>query len=203
MTSPKRDLSALRGGLSGLRQPAHPPAAPPPIPQQQPATREPTTREPEDREPDDRGAAAPGAPVTEPSSRPQRSGRKPAKATAPAPAPGKKPVPVYLAAGTKTQLEQLARAEAITLAEWVLDRLDEYYDELGEVFRPAPTRRSPLPPRQRIVRPRSEASSTVQLRLTSDELAAIEKLRAQLEVPSRSALLARVIELGVERGGRR
>jgi hypothetical protein len=40
----------------------------------------------------------------------------------------------------------------------------------------------------------------VQLRLTSDEIAAIEKLRAQLEVPSRSALLARVVELGVERG---
>jgi hypothetical protein len=42
----------------------------------------------------------------------------------------------------------------------------------------------------------------VQLRLTSEELAAIEKLRDELGVPSRSALLARVIELGVERGSR-
>lgn len=204
MTSPKRDLSALRGGLSGLRQPAPPttpaPSTPPPptpqVPEQQPRS------EPDDeREPVDRGAAAPGAAPVEPSSRPQRAGRKPAKpAAAAASAPGKKPIPVYLAAVTKTQLEQLARAEGITLAEWVLDRLDAFYDELGEVFRPAPTRRSPLPPRQRIVRPRSEASSTVQLRLTSDEIEAIEKLRAQLGVPSRSALLARVIELGVERG---
>lgn len=84
----------------------------------------------------------------------------------------------------------------------MLDRLDEFYDELGEVFRPAPARRSPLPQRPRIVRPRGEASTTVQLRLTGEELATIEKLRAQLEVPSRSALLARVIELGVERGAR-
>jgi hypothetical protein len=84
----------------------------------------------------------------------------------------------------------------------VLDRLDEFYDELGEVFRPAPARRSPLPARARIIRPRGEASTTVQLRLTGEELTTIEKLRAQLAVPSRSALLARVIELGVERGDR-
>jgi hypothetical protein len=197
MTSPKRDLSALRGGLSGLRQPAPPKPAPPPAtPDQQPPDRAP---DPGPAPADHGAAAAPSAPVVEPA-RP-RSGRKPAKPT-PAPAPGKRPIPVYLAAGTKAQLEQLARAEDITLAEWVLDRLDEFYDELGEVFRPAPTRRSPLPPRPRIVRPRGEASTTVQLRLTGEELAAIEKLRAQLVVPSRSALLARVIELGVERGGR-
>jgi hypothetical protein len=216
MTGPQRDLSALRGGLSGLRQPAQPNPTPPAVPTRPPADHEPADHEPADhepadhepagresanREPTDRGAAAaPRAAATEPSSRSSRSGRKPAKPPAPAAAPGKRPIPVYLAAGTKTRLEQLARAEDATLAEWVLDRLDEFYDELGEVFRPAPARRSPLPPRQRIVRPRGEASTTVQLRLTDDEVAAIEKLRAQLEVPSRSALLARVIELGVERG---
>jgi hypothetical protein len=203
MTSPKRDLSALRGGLSGLRQPAPPKPAPSPVPDQRPPDPAP------DPAPADHGAAAapsPAAPAetAEPAApepaRP-RSGRKPAKPVS-APAAGKRPIPVYLAAATKTQLEQLARAEDITLAEWVLDRLDEFYDELGEVFRPAPTRRSPLPPRPRIVRPRGEASTTVQLRLTGEELAAIEKLRTQLVVPSRSALLARVIELGVERAGR-
>lgn len=200
MTSPKRDLSALRGGLSGLRQPAPPKPAPPPVPDQQAPGRTP------DPAPADHGAAAaPGAPTPAPTpetepTRP-RSGRRPAK-PASAAAAGKRPIPVYLAAGTKAQLEQLARAADVTLAEWVLDRLDEFYDELGEVFRPAPTRRSPLPPRSRIVRPRGEASTTVQLRLTGEELAAIEKLRAQLAVPSRSALLARVIELGVERGDR-
>jgi hypothetical protein len=199
MTSPQRDLSALRGGLSGLRQPAPPTPARPPASEQQPA--EPA---PEPAPADHGAAAAPGAsptPAAEPA-RP-RSGRKPAKpasAAAAAPAAGKRPIPVYLTAATKAQLEQLARAADLTLAEWVLDRLDEFYDELGEVFRPAPTRRSPLPPRPRIVRPRGEASTTVQLRLTGEELAAIEKLRAQLEVPSRSALLARVIELGSERG---
>jgi hypothetical protein len=199
MTSPKRDLSALRGGLSGLRQPAPPKPAPPPVPDQQPPGPTP------DPAPADHGAAAaPSTAVPEPATpepaRP-RSGRKPAKPTS-APAAGKRPIPVYLAAGTKAQLEQLARAEDITLAEWVLDRLDEFYDELGEVFQPAPTRRSPLPPRPRIARSRGEASTTVQLRLTGEELAAIEKLRTQLTVPSRSALLARVIELGVERAGR-
>jgi hypothetical protein len=138
--------------------------------------------------------------AAEPAAR-SRSARKTAKA-APAPAAGKRPIPVYLPAGTKAQLEQSARAEDITLAEWVLDRLDEFYDELGEVFRQAPTRRSPLPPRPRIIRPRGEVSTTVQLRLTGEELATIEKLRAELAVPSRSALLARVIELGVERADR-
>lgn len=202
MTGPQRDLSALRGGLSGLRQPT--PPKPAPIPEQQPGDRGPTDREPTDREPTDhrptdRGAAdAGGTPLAEPPSRSQRSGRRPTKPAA-APAAGKRPIPVYLPAGTKSQLEQLAHAADTTLTEWVLDRLDEFYDELGEAFRPVPTRRSPLPPRQRLVRPRGEASTTVQLRLTSDEIAAIEKLRAQLEVPSRSALLARVVELGVER----
>jgi hypothetical protein len=200
MTGPKRDLSALRGGLSGLRQPVPPAPVAQPAPDQQPPERTPAPA------PADHGAAtAPGAPTPEPApatepTRP-RSGRKPAK-PASASAAGKRPIPVYLAAGAKAQLEQLARAADLTLAEWVLDRLDEYYDELGEVFRPAPARRSPLPQRPRIVRPRGEASTTVQLRLTGEELAAIEKLRAQLEVPSRSALLARVIELGVERGAR-
>jgi hypothetical protein len=200
MTSPQRDLSALRGGLSGLRQPAPPQQSAPQQSAPQPA---PDQRPPE-RAPADHGAAAaPDAPTPTPEAEPTRprSGRKPAKPVSTA-AAGKRPIPVYLAAGTKAQLEQLARAADVTLAEWVLDRLDEFYDDLGEVFRPAPTRRSPLPPRSRIVRPRGEASTTVQLRLTGEELAAIEKLRAQLEVPSRSALLARVIELGVERGDR-
>jgi hypothetical protein len=189
MSGPQRDLSALRGGLTGLRQPA--PATPAPVAEQQPSERPPAQR----------GAAdAPDAPVADPQARSQRGGRKPAKPSAAAPAAGKRPIPVYLPAETKSQLEQLARAADTTLTEWVLDRLDEFYDELGEAFRPAPTRRSPLPPRQRPVRPRGGASTTVQLRLTGDEIAAIEKLRAQLEVPSRSALLARVVELGVERG---
>jgi hypothetical protein len=189
VTGPQRDLSALRGGLSGLRQPV--PPKPAPVPEQRPT----------EHPPAERGVAeAPETPVAEPPARSQRSGRRPAKPAAAAPAPGKRPIPVYLPAGTKSRLEQLARAADTTLTEWVLDRLDEFYDELGEAFRPAPTRRSPLPPRQRLVRPRGEASTTVQLRLTGDEIAAIEKLRAQLEVPSRSALLARVVELGVERG---
>lgn len=198
MTSPKRDLSALRGGLSGLRQPAPPKPIAQPAPDQQAPE-----RAPEPASADHGAAAAPGAPAPTPAAEAtrSRSGRRPAK-PASAPAAGKRPIPVYLAAGTKAQLEQLARAEDSTLAEWVLDRLDEFYDELGEVFRPAPARRSPLPQRPRIVRPRGEASTTVQLRLTGEEVAAIEKLRAQLEVPSRSALLARVIELGVERGAR-
>jgi hypothetical protein len=199
MTGPQRDLSALRGGLSGLRQPA--PPKPAPVPEQQTTERPPIERPPiESGAAEDTGTPVAETPVTEAPARSQRSGRRPAKAAAPAPAPGKRPIPVYLPAGTKSQLEQLARAADITLTEWVLDRLDEFYDELGEAFRPVPTRRSPLPPRQRLVRPRGEASTTVQLRLTNDEIAAIEKLRAQLEVPSRSALLARVVELGVERG---
>ena len=209
MTSPQRDLSALRGGLSGLRQPAPPKPASPPAPDQQPPERRPSERAPEPAPAGHDVATAPSAPIPAPSpaAEPtrQRSARKPAKAaSAPAaePAAGKRPIPVYLTAATKAQLEQLAHTADLTLAEWVLDRLDEFYDELGEVFRPAPARRSPLPPRPRIVRPRGEASTTVQLRLTGEELAAIEKLRAQLEVPSRSALLARVIELGVERGAR-
>jgi hypothetical protein len=195
MTTPKRDLSALRGGLNGLRQPAPPVPSPSPPPALE-------------ERPDERSTAAPDEPTTsepttsEPTGRPQRSSRKPAKREAPPASSGKKPTPVYLAATTKTELERLARAEGATLTEWVLDRLDDFYQELGEVFGPAPTRRSPLPPRQRVVRPRTEASSTVQLRLTSEELAAIEKLRDELGVPSRSALLARVIELGVERGSR-
>lgn len=212
MTTPKRDLSALRGGLSGLRQPAPPQPQPqaPPQPQAQQASA--TGQQDPDRTPGDAsdqaperapadqgGTTAPDTP-TEPAARP-RSGRRPAKPAA-APAAGKRPIPVYLTAGTKAQLEQQARAADVTLAEWVLDRLDEFYDELGEVFRPAPARRSPLPPRPRIVRPRGEASTTVQLRLTGEELAAIEKLRAQLSAPSRSSLLARVVELGVERGAR-
>ncbi|GAA5129441.1 hypothetical protein [Pseudonocardia adelaidensis] len=175
MTEPRRDLSALRAGLGGIRDLRQQPPAP----------------QLDDQHPVGRATGE---------ARPQRQGRKPAKPAAPA--AGKKLIPVYLAATTKTRLEHLARTGDVTLTEWVLDRLDEYYDDLGDVFRPAPRRRSPLPPRQRTIRQRTEASSIVQLRLTGAELAAIEKLREQLEVPSRSALLARVIELGIERAER-
>lgn len=172
MTGPTRDLSGLRG--LGLRPDA--PAAP------------------ITAAPDQPGA---GAPAT--AARPVQAAQ--AKDKAPERA-GKKGTPVYLAAATKSLLEERAKAAGVTLTEWVLDTFDDLDQDLDAAFTPAPVRRSALPPRRRVVRPRSEASSSVQLRLTGEERAVFIARQDELGVPSLSAFIARVIELGVQRSDR-
>jgi hypothetical protein len=182
-----RDLSALR--RMPLRATADAPAREPNTEQETPEA----ARSEEQVAPD----ATPKAPKPTSPSRQRRQARP---AAPPPPAPGgKKPTPVYMAAAMKTRLEHVARADGVTLTEWVLDAFDELYEELPELFEPVRQRRSPLPARQRVVRPRSEASSTVQLRMTDEELEAIDQRRTELGVASRSALLARVIEVRVQR----
>jgi len=174
-----RDLSALRGGLTGLRPPPAA-AAPSPIPAQ----------------PDPAPDHAPGdRPAREDRPRPRR--RTPKVAAPSASTSGKRPVQVYLAATTKEAMERAANGAGVTLTEWLLDTFDRLDGELQDHFAPPAPRRSSLPPRTRVVRARSEASSSVQLRLTDEELEVLDGRAEELGVPSRSAFLARVVELGL------
>ena len=99
----------------------------------------------------------------------------------------------------KERLEAAARAAAQTYTEWFLNQFDALYDQLAEEFPPL-QRRSPLPARARSPRRRVGLgpSTMLQLRLTSEELAAIDERRAQLSGPSRSEFVTRIIELGID-----
>lgn len=114
---------------------------------------------------------------------------------------GKRGTIAYLPAEVKARLEAAARAAAQTYTEWFLDQFDALYDQLAEEFPPPPQRRSPLPARARSPRRRVGLgpSTMLQLRLTSEELLAIDERRAQLSGPSRSEFVTRIIELGIER----
>lgn len=107
----------------------------------------------------------------------------------------------YLPAELKTRLEDAARRAEQTYTEWFLDQFDVLYDELVHEFEPPTQRRSPLPPRARARRRRVGLgpSTMVQLRLTGEELAAIDERWEQLGAPSRSEFVTRIIELGIER----
>lgn len=107
----------------------------------------------------------------------------------------------YLPAELKAQLEDTARRAQQTYTEWFLDQFDILYDELSQEFEPPAQRRSPLPARIRARRRRVGLgpSTMVQLRLTGEELAAIDERREQLGAPSRSEFVTRIIELGIER----
>jgi hypothetical protein len=107
----------------------------------------------------------------------------------------------YLPAELKTRMEEAARLAHQTYTEWFLNQFDDLYEELADQFEPPPQRRSPLPARARARRRRVGLgpSTMVQLRLTGEELAAIDERRDQLGAPSRSEFVTRIIELGVER----
>jgi hypothetical protein len=114
---------------------------------------------------------------------------------------GKRGTIAYLPAEVKARLEVVARDATQTYTEWFLYQFDALYDQLAEEFTPPPQRRSPLPARTRPPRRRigPGPSTMLQLRLTSEELAAIDERRAQLGGPSRSEFITRIIELGIER----
>jgi phytoene dehydrogenase-like protein len=138
---------------------------------------------------------------------PPQARRPPLKAARRDPAPvtaaagGKRGTIAYLPAEVKERLEAAARAAAQTYTEWFLNQFDALYDQLAEEFPPPPQRRSPLPARARPPRRRVGLgpSTMLQLRLTSEELSAIDERRAQLSGPSRSEFVTRIIELGIER----
>jgi len=113
---------------------------------------------------------------------------------------GKRGTIAYLPAEVKARLEVAARTAAQTYTEWFLYQFDALYDQLAEEFTPPPQRRSPLPARARAPRRRigPGPSTMLQLRLTSEELAAIDERRAQLGGPSRSEFITRIIEIGTQ-----
>jgi hypothetical protein len=139
--------------------------------------------------------------LSEPRTRPAVRGKARQRAPADLPASAKRGTIAYVPAELKARLEEAARRAQQTYTEWFLDQFDSLYDELGEEFAPPQQRRSPLPVRARARRRRVGLgpSTMVQLRLTGEELAAIDERREQLGAPSRSEFVTRIIELGVER----
>lgn len=148
--------------------------------------------------------------LTQPAPPPRQEEEPPAagsSVTQRTPAPANVPVSpkrgtiAYLPAELKAQMEDAARRAQQTYTDWFLDQFDVLYDELAEEFEPPQQRRSPLPVRARARRRRVGLgpSTMVQLRLTREELAAIDERREQLGAPSRSEFVTRIIERGIAR----
>jgi hypothetical protein len=190
---PGRDLSALKKspGIRALRSDAA-------SIEQKPKPLDPTL-DPADSEQDAKklADASPPQPRRAPRSKAAHQDLPPVAAVT----GGKRGTIAYLPAEVKARLEVVAHDAAQTYTEWFLYQFDAFYDQLAEEFTPPPQRRSPLPARARAPRRRigPGPSTMLQLRLTSEELAAIDERRAQLGSPSRSEFITRVIELGIER----
>lgn len=187
---PGRDLSGLKRspGIRALRPDA---AALGPQLVSEDAAQDPAGPERNEKPPVEVSSPQPGRPP-----RAEAVHRDPAPA-----AGGKRGTIAYLPAEVKARLEVVARDAAQTYTEWFLDQFDALYDELAEEFTPPSPRRSPLPVRARAPRRRVGLGplTMLQLRLTGDELAAIDERRMQLGGPSRSEFVTRIIELGTER----
>lgn len=178
----RRDLSALTqppsraAGLAGLMPPRpDPPArAPEPVdvdvaPVEQDSTTAPT--------------------------RPRRAAPK-RKADTNTSSAAKRAVPVYLAGPLFARLKDAAAAAGSTYSDWFLDAYERVHEQLGERFVQPPRRSSGLPPRAP-QRRRVDTPTPVQLRLTGEELQVLERKRAELGDPSRSAFVSEVVELGL------
>lgn len=149
----------------------------------------------------------PATEVTPPKPRkPRKPRQEPQLPAAPSGAYGpRRTVTVYLAATLKEEVAAAAAAAKSTIAEWVLDQLDQLDtpDEQGRVpldtafAAQRTTRTSGLPARTRQARPRSVAGSSLQLKLTGEERQYIEGRVEATGAASVSAFLARVCELGL------
>lgn len=190
---PGRDLSALKKspGIRALRPDAAP-IGQKPVPAD-------AAQDPADPERHEKTPAEAASPQPRQAPRAKAAHRNPAPVVAAA--GGKRGTIAYLPAEVKARLEVAARDAAQTYTEWFLDQFDALYDQLAEEFTPPQQRRSPLPARAKAPRRRVGLgpSTMLQLRLTGDELAAIDERRAQLGGPSRSEFVTRIIELGIER----
>jgi hypothetical protein len=189
---PGRDLSALKKspGIRALRSDTAP-IGQKPVPAD-------TAQDSADSERHEK-AQAEASPPPRQAPRSKAAHRNPALVVAAA--GGKRGTIAYLPAEVKARLEVAARDAAQTYTEWFLDQFDALYDQLAEEFTPPPQRRSPLPARAKAPRRRVGLGplTMLQLRLTGEELAAIDERRAQLGGPSRSEFVTRIIELGIER----
>jgi hypothetical protein len=104
---------------------------------------------------------------------------------------------VYLPAELADRFRDHAGQDDTSYGAWFLDRFDELYDALADVYEPATQRRSPLPPRQRESRRRVVTPTQLQLRLTTEELEVVDKRAAELGAPSRSEFVTTVIDLAM------
>jgi hypothetical protein len=82
---------------------------------------------------------------------------------------------------------------------WFLDALDAVWDELGDVYRPAPARRTRVPVRQRRTRrPSNDPLVSYPLRLDDEERAVLEDCRAEFSPPSLADLVTTIVRLRLE-----
>lgn len=123
---------------------------------------------------------------------------KPKKAKPPAPAGRKRPYSAYLPGSLADRLKEAAGTTSY--AEWVLDAYRRVHTRLEEVFGPPAADDSGLPPRPRPPRRHVERLTSIQLRLTEQEIDVLERKRAELGGPSKSEFITALVELGLDEG---
>jgi hypothetical protein len=121
---------------------------------------------------------------------------KPKKAKPPAPAGRKRPYSAYLPGSLADRLKEAAGTTSY--AEWVLDAYRRVHTRLEEVFGPPAADDSGLPPRPRPPRRHVERLTSIQLRLTEQEIDVLERKRAELGGPSKSEFITAVVELHLD-----
>lgn len=152
---------------------------------------------------DDAGSAREVEPEVEPGVidvpvREKTERAKPKKALPPAPAGRKRPYPAYLPGPLTDRLKEAAGTTSY--AEWVLDAYRRVHTRLEEVFGPPAADDSGLPPRPRPPRRHVERLTSIQLRLTEQEIDVLERKRAELGGPSKSEFITALVELRLDEG---
>lgn len=140
---------------------------------------------------------APPAPAAPPSAAPDPAA-KPARArsskTAPDASTGRRSVIVHLTGAQAATLRALAADTGLPAGEVVLDLLAEHWDALDGVWAAA-ERAHGLPARQPARARTDPLRAGVHLRFAADALDALDTRAAAVGAPSRTALIARLLDL--------
>lgn len=93
-------------------------------------------------------------------------------------------------------------ASGDTHETWFLDAYDAVSEQLDEVYRPGPARRTTMPMRRRRTRrPTGDPLVSYPLRLTAEEIAVLEERAAQLQPPSMADMITAIVKLRLDQLG--
>lgn len=146
------------------------------------------------------------APVPEPPAAAEPPDPAPTKRRAPAkkapgrPATGRRSRDAGLPIPLVEPMDAAAHQAGQSRGDWLMQALNDTWDEQETAYPPLPVMRPELPPARRPPRQTVPGGrAPVNFRLTDEQLAAIETRQKALHVESRSEFITTVVELGLAR----